>query len=167
MKILSLMCLLWFSSSVSAAPIVIADFGGRETGIVDMQAYFEANKMTITQELVRTKPQMPSLLGRYPVWSDLEPGLVQEQRHGQTVIMPFFIVGADEWSQEWLIANVDYLAQIGARGMAANIESAEALNYLRELAPPLVIEAVPVDEIAKVFGINNYPVLVSREAIEQ
>ena len=146
-----------------AQPKVIADFGGRETGIQTHESFYEAHG----RELLPKAPAIPPQLQRFPLESELMPGPVETRKHNQKVLRPFFIIGYDRISLDWLIANADYFAEIKATGMVTNVDSNESMMRIKKLVPKIKIDAVPVELIAETFQLNNYPVLIDRTEIKQ
>lgn len=156
------MPVLIVSAWCHAEPIVISDYGGRASGVPN-------------QEMVRKiQGQMPQrsvgVLKVYPVLSGMRPGYIDEPiplQVPQPKAKPFFIVGNDEFSRDWIEKNKEYLLEIRAQGLATNIESEAVLKDLQAWAHPLDVIAIPVDEIAEVLNINVYPVLITGEEIAQ
>lgn len=164
-RLLLLVCLLTIVSPwVMAQPEVIADFGGRETEF--------PKKSQLKQQLLERKSLADNVTlakapDHFPVRSTLTVGIVESMKHSYQVTRPIFIVGVDSLSIEWLIANRAHLKAIGAQGIVTNVSSQEQMNFLRARAPDLTLSAVPVDDIARIYGVQHYPVLIDKEDIKQ
>jgi integrating conjugative element protein (TIGR03765 family) len=146
-----------------AAPEVIADFGGRPTGMTTPAEYLESQGMNVIPEA----PAIPPALDRFPMESSMVLGPVEPRKHNQSVLMPFFIMGADQPSIEWLLANAGVLQEMSATGMVTNIDSWKTLQRIRELVPGLTLESIPLDSMIPLFGLTHYPVLITQEEITQ
>jgi integrating conjugative element protein (TIGR03765 family) len=159
---------VWFAlliaPAVFAEPEVIADFGGTKTGFVSPSERLRemANKQ-IPPAAIARQP----VANRLPMESDMRVGIIESYVHDKPVGRPFFIVGYDQQSAEWLEANRDYLIDINARGLVTNVKSTQQMNVLREYGGTLPLDAIPVDSIAKVFDLEFYPVLVTNEEVTQ
>lgn len=161
---ISVYLVLVFSPWVMAQPEVIADFGGRETEF--------PKKSKIKQQLLERKSLADNVTlakapDHFPVRSALTVGIVEPMKHSYQVTRPIFIVGVDSLSIEWLVANKAHLKTIGAQGIVTNVSSQENMNFLRARAPELTLSAVPVDDIARIYGVQHYPVLIDKEDIRQ
>lgn len=156
-----------FSSAVAAEPIVIRDYGGRDSGVPDIiGAKLSAQRKAVSP----SRPLIFDDTARYPMQSNLRPGYIdQPQRLQKPVIAarPFFIIGSDPFSRDWLEKNKAYLNKIGAQGLATNINNREVFEEMELLAAPLSLIALPVDEIAEILQLSVYPVLVTGEEIAQ
>lgn len=155
---------LMIAPMVMAEPEVIADFGGGETGLVSPSERLRtiASKNSIPAAIVRQP-----ILERFPVESDMRVGVIDAHVHNKPVNRPFFIVGYDQHSAEWLEANRTYLIEINARGLVTNVQSDQQMRILREYGGDLSLDAIPVESIAAVFGLEFYPVLVTKEEVTQ
>lgn len=156
--------LILLAAWVSAEPVVIADLGGRETGLKSPQEQLLAVAKNMPPPLAPTRP---SLRGRYPIESSLSVGIIDNYAHNKPVSRPFFIVGFDEQSAQWLDANKHYLLEIDALGFVTNVRSEAQLEKLQSYAGDLVLNALPVDAIADQFDLSFYPVLITHEEIIQ
>lgn len=156
--------MLVYSSSAFAQPEVIADFGGRATEF--------PKKNQIKQKLLANRSLAENIIppkasSHFPIRSDLTVGVVEPVKHSYQIVTPMFIVGVDSLSIEWLVTNKAHLKAIGARGIVTNVPSQEAMDFIKARAPELTLSAVPIDDIANLYGISHYPVLIDREDIKQ
>ncbi len=80
---------------------------------------------------------------------------------------PFFLVGDDARSRAWLQQRAGALRQLSAAGLVVNVESPQALQELRALAPGLVLSPASGDDLARRLGLRHYPALLTATGIEQ
>ncbi|MDZ7840858.1 MAG: integrating conjugative element protein [Gammaproteobacteria bacterium] len=80
---------------------------------------------------------------------------------------PLFLIGADPLSRRWLANHRDRLAAIGAVGMLVDAKTKADLRTIARLARGLRIMPAPATEIAKLYNLKRYPVLIWRGHIEQ
>jgi integrating conjugative element protein (TIGR03765 family) len=99
---------------------------------------------------------------------DMAPGTVRPQQiDAQSLDRPFFILGSDVRSREWLAAHRARLVQMQAVGLLVQAETVEDLQRIAELGEGVPIAPVPGGDVAKRFGLKHYPVLVSAGWVEQ
>lgn len=164
MKTIAVIGFALIAACTHAEPDVIADFGGRETGIKSPQ---EQLREAAQRTQMPTASNTPTMAGRFPVVSSLRVGVLDAHSHTLSVARPFFIVGFDQQSAQWLAANHVHLKNINALGFVTNVNSPAQLEKLRRYAGDLTLNAIPVDDIAGRFQITRYPVLVTQESIIQ
>jgi integrating conjugative element protein (TIGR03765 family) len=101
----------------------------------------------------------------------LTPGLVARRQVKLSdpgrIPRPFFLIGSDLRSREWLATHRDRLEQLGAVGMLVQAESVEDLEAMARIAGGLPILPASATDIARALGLEHFPVLVSRRGIEQ
>jgi integrating conjugative element protein (TIGR03765 family) len=97
----------------------------------------------------------------------LTPGQVELRLINQQFARPFFLIGADPVSREWLSTNRDELLRKGAVGMLVQAETADDLRIIAKLANGLPILPAPATDIADALGLSHYPVLISAKGIAQ
>ncbi len=98
---------------------------------------------------------------------ELTPGEVNPQTTQLLLAQPFFIIGCDGRSKQWLIQFKDRLSQIGAVGLVVEADSLADFLALSEVAQGLRLSQVPASQLTKQLGISHYPVLVTASRIEQ
>lgn len=98
---------------------------------------------------------------------DLAPGFVQERSHDRPFARPFFLIGSDAQSRQWLKNHRDRLKEIGAVGMLVQADTLDDLHTIAKLADGLSILPASGSDIAKALGVSHYPVLISAHGIEQ
>ena len=80
---------------------------------------------------------------------------------------PLFLFGGDQHSLAWLHANQDRLRALGATGILIEAPTEASLGAAKQAAPGIPIMAAPGEEIANRTGLRLYPVIITREGIEQ
>ena len=97
----------------------------------------------------------------------LTPGRVERRSIQAPGLQALFLVGDDERSRTWLRQRVDSLQALGAVGLVVNVNTAEGLARLRDLAPGLTLSPASGDDLAQRLDIRHYPVLITATGIEQ
>ncbi len=97
----------------------------------------------------------------------LTPGRVQARSHERPFARPFFLIGSDAQSCQWLQDHRDRLAGIGAVGMLVQADTRADLQAIAELAQGIPILPASATDIGQALGIRHYPVLISARGIEQ
>ena len=97
----------------------------------------------------------------------LTPGPIQPQAVKRPFTRPFFLIGSDSLSRQWLSRHRGRLLEVGAVGMLVQAETIADLEAIAQLGQGLQIMPASGSDIAKALGISHYPVLVSRDGIEQ
>lgn len=80
---------------------------------------------------------------------------------------PLFLVGADAMSKSWLIKKRDVLKKIGAVGLLIQAKSVDDIHAMQEIADGLRLVPASAEGLARELGLTHYPVLLSKEGIEQ
>lgn len=89
-----------------------------------------------------------------------------ETEHRSTgVAQPFFIIGCDETSLEWLENNRARLREIRAFGLVVEAPDVRSYERLESVAEGLIIRPVVGDLIAEHLGLSRYPALVTADGI--
>ena len=97
----------------------------------------------------------------------LRPGPVETRPVNLPGITALFLIGDDPRSHAWLQQRLSELQRLDAAGLVVNVESADALQTLRDRAPGLSLTPVPGDDLAARLGLSRYPLLITATAIEQ
>jgi integrating conjugative element protein (TIGR03765 family) len=79
---------------------------------------------------------------------------------------PFFLIGSDTRSRQWLEDNRDRLKALGAMGMLVQADTVEDLRAIADLAQGLPILPASASDIARALGITHYPVVITAHGIE-
>lgn len=99
--------------------------------------------------------------------SQLTPGQVVSRRLDMPGLKPFFLVGGDARSLDWLRQRAAELQAMGAAGLAVEVADTGALTRIRAAAPDITILPVNGNDIAIRLQIEHYPVLVTPTTLEQ
>ena len=97
----------------------------------------------------------------------LTPGRVEPQDIKRPFARPFFLIGADGLSREWFGTHRDRLSEIGAVGMLVEAETLDDLRAIAAIADGLPILPASASDIAEALGLSHYPVLITKDGIEQ
>jgi integrating conjugative element protein (TIGR03765 family) len=149
---------------------VVADFGG----VSALPYYRSLNLLPSKGEppVTASLPKVPnSPVGEaslLPVHSvHLTPGPVPNRVINVPGLTPFFLIGDDAQSREWITAHRAALKQLGAIGFIVQVDSAAALASLRAFAHGLTLVPASADDLARRLDLTHYPVLVTPTGIEQ
>ncbi len=165
---LSIVCALL--PVMAQAELTVIYDSGHTQPIAPFLSVFESDDGTPKQNPIPTKPQLgaanPAAL--LPIQSPgLTPGSVQARSHDRPFTRPFFLIGSDARSRQWLQDYRDQLKKIGAVGMLVQADTVDDLRTIAELADGLSILPASGSDIAKALGVSHYPVLISAHGIEQ
>lgn len=97
----------------------------------------------------------------------LSPGAVPPRALSLPGMTPLFLVGQDTASLEWLSRHAQALQELGANGLAVEVDDARALRRIQTTAPGLNIWPVSGDDIAERLELEHYPVLITLTGLEQ
>ncbi|MGH1477204.1 MAG: PFL_4695 family integrating conjugative element protein [Geminicoccales bacterium] len=147
-----------------AEPIVLYDSGES----VSMAPYLEPlkPKPTLLDEPA-DRPEFSVAGFGLPVRTpSMTPGKVQRRSMptlgGKMVgASPLFIIGADQWSLQWVQQHRENLLQMGAAGMVVAAEKDQELEILRRAASGLPLFAASGEALAKLTGLRHYPALIA------
>jgi len=148
---------------------VIYDSGNTQP-IAPFLEVFGSVDETLQLNPIPTKPQLGAADPQtwLPIQSPgLTPGPVQARSHDRPFARPFFLIGSDTRSRQWLQDYRDQLKEIGAVGMLVQADTLDDLRTIAELADGLSILPASASDIAKALGISHYPVLITAHGIEQ
>lgn len=102
---------------------------------------------------------------------ELTPGPVRPRPlplpEGVALPRPFFLVGADPMSRDWLARHQARLAAIQAVGMLVEAETEEDVAAVTAIANGLPILPASASDIVPALKISHIPVLISERGIEQ
>lgn len=165
---LAAFCSMFATMYASAELTVLKDYGNtRPTGIPsveDVKRLAKQMKVPTSEITSRFSPYS------FPIDSELmSPGNLGEPVvHGKSGVKPFFIIGADTHSKKWVQRNKQYLVdQSITRGLVTDIPDAHAFQEMVDAAHPLQLYALNTDEMAKVFGVHVYPIVIDKQEISQ
>lgn len=97
----------------------------------------------------------------------LSPGAVPIRTLSLPGMTPLFLVGQDAASLQWLSRHAKVLQDLGANGLAVEVDDAQALRRIQTAAPGLNIWPVSGDDIAERLELEHYPVLITPTGLEQ
>ncbi|MDF2792385.1 integrating conjugative element protein [Pseudomonas sp. SMSB3] len=97
----------------------------------------------------------------------LSPGAVPPRALSLPGMPPLFLVGQDTTSLEWLSRHAQALQDLGANGLAVEVDDVQALRRIQTAAPGLNIWPVSGDDIAERLELEHYPVLITPTGLEQ
>lgn len=80
---------------------------------------------------------------------------------------PFFLIGSDAVSLQWLKHHRDTLQSLGAVGLLVQADTTEDVRRVVAVAQGLPMSLGSGDDLAKALGIDRYPILITREGIRQ
>lgn len=156
-------------SMATGALTVIYDNGNTRP----LAPYLEGIQAPVAPPQTLTTPDVP-LLGAadpeqwLPIRSPgLTPGRVEKRAVSRPFAGPFFLIGSDPLSRRWLATHRDRLAEIGAVGMLVQAETVDDLRAIAALANGLPILPAPASDIAEPLDLSHYPVLITKDGLEQ
>ncbi len=156
--------------AIAQAELTVIYDSGNARPIAPFLEVFESADKTPQQSPIPIKPQLGAANPEawLPIQSPgLTPGPVQARSHDRPFARPFFLIGSDARSRQWLQDHRDRLKEIGAVGMLVQAKTLDDLRTIAELADGLSILPASASDIAKALGISHYPVLISAHGIEQ
>jgi integrating conjugative element protein (TIGR03765 family) len=80
---------------------------------------------------------------------------------------PFFLIGSDAVSLQWLAYHRDTLRGLGAVGMLVQADTEADVRRVADVAQGLSITLGSGSDLAAALAIHHYPVLISRDGIRQ
>ena len=169
-KCLAVACVLVPVMDKAKAELTVIYDSGHTQPISPFLEVFESTDGTPQQSPIPTRPQLGAADPK--AWLPIQsPGLtlgpVRTRSHDRPLARPFFLIGSDTRSRQWLQDHRDQLKAIGAMGMLVQADTLEDLRTIAELADGLSILPASASDIAKALGISHYPVLISTHGIEQ
>jgi len=155
---------------MAQAELTVIYDSGHTQPIAPFLEAFDAGNASPQQSPVPTK--LPLGAADPQAWLPIQspgltPGPVQERSHDRPFARPFFLIGSDVRSRQWLQDHRARLKAIGAVGMLVQADTLDDLRTIAELADGLSILPASASDIAKALGLSHYPVLISTHAIEQ
>ena len=158
-KQLLMMC-LFLPLTGHAGLNVIADLGGE-----DATPYFDSiNKQPSQPEALpaTTQPPVSAMVAMFPISPpEMTPGAVEDRPLQLPGIGALFLIGDDVQSRAWLAENAQALTARHAAGMIVSVDSASAVESLRDLAPGVPMAPASGSELARRLQLRHYPVLIT------
>jgi len=151
-----------------AGVTVIYDSGQTRSLAPYLEILESSERATNSQPIRSPKLGAADIQALLPIRSPgLSPGTVQSRAHNRPFARPFFLIGSDPRSRQWLVNHRERLKAIGAVGMLVKAETREDLQTTANLSGGLPIMPASAADIAAALNISHYPVLVSSQGIEQ
>ena len=98
---------------------------------------------------------------------DSQPNAQIQARLAQGNPRPFFLVGSDSFSLQWLTTHRETLKSLGAVGLLVQADTAADVRRVADVAQGLSITLGSGSDLAAVLGIDRYPVLITPDGIRQ
>ena len=155
---------------MAQADLTVIYDSGHTQPIAPFFEVFESAEGMPQQNPMPTKPRLGAADPKawLPIQSPgLSPGPVQARAHDRPFTRPFFLIGSDPLSRQWVQAHRDRLKEMGAVGMLVQAETVDDLQTIASLADGLSILPASGSDIAKALGVSHYPMLISAHGIEQ
>lgn len=166
---LSIVVLNVYINQAQAKLIIVADKGGEST-----QPYYDElglSALTVNEPVDdQNTPELApvTVAQMLPVISTkLTPCQVTTRPIKAQGLTPFFIIGSDALSKQWLVKRKDELLGISAKGLVVNVQTSDELETLKALVPELQLQPTYGDDIAERLNLEHYPVLITVEIITQ
>jgi integrating conjugative element protein (TIGR03765 family) len=155
-------------------------YADTDNSVVDGQTYgapnnpaFSATNIQLSQDQIQQLTDKASSLqplegGFKPLTTTLKECTDFKSKHVniEHLAHPLFVVGDDQASINWIIKYKDTLEKLGAVGLVINAENLDSLKHIRSVSGDLDLHLANGDELGKMFGIDCYPVLISKNLIE-
>ena len=97
--------------------------------------------------------------------SPLNPEVLTRLAQGNP--RPFFLIGSDAVSLQWLAYQRDTLRRLGAVGMLVQADTEADVRRVADVAQGLSITLGSGSDLAAALGIDRYPVLITADGIRQ
>ena len=97
--------------------------------------------------------------------SPLNPEVLTRLAQGNP--RPFFLIGSDAVSLQWLAYHRDTLRSLGAVGMLVQADTEADVRRVADVAQGLSITLGSGSDLAAALGIDRYPVLITADGIRQ
>lgn len=147
----------------AAAPVVAFDGGPTRA----LAPYLALLRGAVEPATPRAVPAVPG-----PWWPvrtpELSPGATIEPPSPAVAARlrllprPLFVLGADAASRDWLARRAPALRALDAVGLLVQVETPDELAAVRQLGAGLWIVPVPGSQLAVVWGLRHYPLVLTR-----
>lgn len=113
-------------------------------------------------------PTRPTVTFGFPIESGWRAEHFQRKRVSiPRLPRPFFVVGCDQTSGQWLLDRKDDLTALNTVGFVVECETYQDFENLVRMAHPLPLQSMQGAGIGDALGHHAYPALISQHAIEQ
>jgi len=169
--VLTLLC----SSSAWAAPQILYDSGQTQP----LAPYYESLRGEVPPPDTRPTPSGKADLtveDLLPIDTpEMNPGPLQAHAINlpkgvplnAAGARPLFLIGTDPLSRRWLVRHRARLKAVGAVGMLVQASTVEELQAVARIGEGLRIMPASGTELARLYALKHYPVLIWRGRIEQ
>jgi integrating conjugative element protein (TIGR03765 family) len=166
MKITFIACLLLIPWNIVAAPLTIIHDSGDTLSIGSYKQNYQ-NESEPRPKSFADRGDQP--IPEFPIETpSMTPDIVDPISISIPYLqVPLFIIGSDTLSKQWLSSRKQELISAGAVGMLIEAISLEEVNAIKRLGKGLQIYPASGRDIAAQLGLKHYPVLISRNGIEQ
>lgn len=109
----------------------------------------------------------------FPVTTDLKPMRMPAARMELSptakaaVTTPMVFIGMDEYSLSWLKMNLTEIEKFDAPIFVTQVDSLEDLQQLKRITPDSKLVPVRGDEALETYGVDFYPVMITKDGIFQ
>lgn len=141
---------------------VLADLGGQSTQVI-----FDAVNRQDSPAPVSAPPGQGEAAMLPVTTPEMSPGAVSPRDLQLPGIGALFIIGDDDVSRSWLRHNAQRLSARGAVGLVVNVDSQDALDGLRGLAPGMTLAPASGSDLARRLQLTHYPVLITDGGLTQ
>ena len=123
----------------------------------------------VTQQEI--EDQMEAIV--FPVVTDLKPTRMPSGRMElnpaakEAVTTPMVFLGVDDYSLEWLQINLPEIKKFSPPIFVTQVDSLVDLQQLKRFVPDLQLIPVRGDEALKLYGVDFYPVMITKDGIFQ
>lgn len=118
----------------------------------------------VNDALTHMLPVEPSRLRVAPLRGEPSTEVLERLQH---LPRPLCLVGSDEQSMNWLAHHREALRQAGAVCMLVQAGTRKDLERVRDVARDIPVQVAHGDDLAARLQLEVYPVLISRDGIEQ
>jgi integrating conjugative element protein (TIGR03765 family) len=166
----AILILIGLVPAVAGAVLTVIYDSGDTRPIAPFLEAFESKEISLPKRQIKKPQQLGAadIVSLLPIRSPgLTPGIALFENHDRPFSQPFFLIGSDDMSKQWLLEYRGKLKEVGAVGMLVQAETKEDLRSIAELADGLSIMPASGTDIAEALKISHYPVLITAHGIEQ
>lgn len=99
---------------------------------------------------------------------NMTPGKIANRKNDMPFLTtPVFLIGEDSESIKWLKQNHEKLKTMGAIGLIVDVSDQQSLRNIAKLGSGIKIMPASGKEVAQALNIEHYPVLITKNSIEQ
>nr|WP_244323740.1 integrating conjugative element protein [Mixta intestinalis] len=123
---------------------------------------WEDKQPGLSEALSATIQPLVSAIAMFPISTpEMTPGAVEDRPLQLPGIGALFLIGDDVQSRVWLAENAKALTTRHAAGLIVSVDSASAVESLRDLAPGVPMVPASGSELARRLQLRHYPVLIT------